>query len=102
MLSTEFPITSAVDAAVLQEEIRDTLGWSFSSPTPGQHADQYEVIARATAKPRIRIRSMPIRAYDIRAMYVLTVDARGGGVISYQLDISKVIIRDVSSFVNEP
>ena len=102
MLIAEFPVMGGAGAVTIQEEVRRVLAWSFSSPTEGDHTDQYEVVARAKARPTLAPPSMPTRSYDISAKYELIVDTRGRGVISYQLDLSQVSIKDRTAFEDEP
>ena len=101
VLMSRFPVMRGAGEDVIKEEIQRVLSWSFSSPSAGNHQDQYEVIATATARPTLAPPSMPMRSYDISARYELTVDARGRGVISYELDLSRVSVKDRTSFVDD-
>ena len=91
MLIDEYPLVAQIATAVVAEQIRNNLSWTYGTPVQ-EGSDRYSVRVTAGADIKIAVPFMGEKEYSVSAPFDLMVNTKTETVEKWALDLLSVMV----------
>lgn len=92
-LAGDIPLLSKAASAAIEDQIRDGISWTFSTPVEKSER-RYEVVATAHVPIEFTVPLFGDYAYDVRLDWILDVDIDKEEVVDSRMDLSSLEIQE--------
>ena len=89
----EFPVLGALATSVIEEQIREHVSWSYSTPIRTAEG-RYQITAAANAAVEMSIPVLGDKAFDVSLDFHLDVDTEKAAVVDSRFDPSSLAVQE--------
>ncbi len=92
-ITGEIPLIAELASSAIEEQIRETVKWSFESPSE-IGTNRYSVVARAAVRITVPIPLVADKEYEVSVAFNVVADTGKREVASSQIDLLSLDVRE--------